>query len=144
MSQRIKGQEVEVTILKNGEPQENILFFRSLEVRIGTEILEEGYLGMTSNKFDTIYNGVRGSTEGHMDSPEAMNIVKTLVEKAQRRNANTKVNMKAVFNYPNGQRARLVLIDVEFGELPISFGSRKDYGMLRLDFASDKLQIVPG
>ena len=144
MSQRIKGQEVEVTILKNGEPQENILFFRSLEVRIGTEILEEGYLGMTSNLFDTIYNGVRGSAEGHMDSPEAMNIVKTLVEKAQRRNANTKINMKAAFNYPNGQRARLVLIDVEFGELPISFGSRKDYGMLRLDFASDKLQIVPG
>lgn len=143
MAQRIKGQEVEVIVLIDGEPQDNFRFARSLDFTFMTERTEEGYLGETTNRFDTIFNGVSGKTEHHHDNPTPFIVTQAIVNKARRRTPGTTINLRATLNYPNGQRARVVFRDVEFGELPFSFGSRSDFGTFSLDFACSEAQILP-
>lgn len=143
MSQRIKGQEVDIIMLVDGQPRDNFSLARSLELTFKTEMLQEGYLGETTDRYDTIYKGVGGKVQFHLDNPEVFNIIRFIVNKARRREPGTQFNIKATLNFPNGQRARVVVRDAEFGELPISFGSRSDYGEFSLDFGSSEAQILP-
>lgn len=143
MGQRIKGQEVEVSLLIDGEPQETLQFARSLEFRFMTQRKEEGYLGETTNRFDTIFNGVQGKVDYHHDRPVPFNVIRAIVNKARRREPGTQFNLRGTLNYPNGQRARVVFRDVEFGELPITASSRQDYVGFSLDFACSEAQVLP-
>jgi hypothetical protein len=65
-----------------------------------------------------------------------------IVDKARRRTPGTKINVKATLNFPNGERPRVVIPDVEFGELPLNFGSRSDYGAVTLDFEASEAQVI--
>lgn len=138
MGQRIKGQEVEVLVVVNGAPKTNMTSVRSFEITLNTEIMSEGYLGETSERKDSVFKGVSGKIELHFDNQEVMKVYQAIVDKARRRTPGTKINIKATLNFPGGERPRVLVSDVEFGPLPLSFGSRSDYGTASLDFeASD-------
>jgi hypothetical protein len=143
MAQRIKGQEVEIIMLVDGAPRENLAFAKSLDFTFLTERKTEGYLGETTNRFDTIFNGVEGKTQHHFDNPEPFNIIRLIINKARRREPGTQFNMRSTLNFPRGQRARLIFRDVEFGALPIGFSSRSDYGSFALDFGCSEAQVLP-
>jgi hypothetical protein len=49
-SQRLKGQEVEVLLVVDGEIQDTTTDIRSFEVAAKTELKEEGYLGEKTNR----------------------------------------------------------------------------------------------
>lgn len=142
MAQRIKGQEVEIVTMVDGAPRENFNLCKSVDFTHQTEILQEGYIGETTDRFDTIFKGVRGKLDFHFDSPEPFNIIRIIVDKARRRNAGTRVNIKATLNFPSGKRARVIFRDVEFGNLPINFGDRSAYGSFSLDFACSDAQAL--
>jgi hypothetical protein len=143
MSQRIKGQEVEVVMIVDGQPRDNLNFARSLEFTYKTELKSEGYLGETSKRYDTIFNGIEGALNFHFDSPEIFNIIRFIVDKARRRIPGTRFNIKSTFNYPSGTRARILIPDCEFGELPIKFGSREDYGEFNLPIGATEARVLP-
>jgi len=138
MAQRIKGQEVEVLMVVNGQPKTNITTVRNFEVTLQTEILSEGYLGETTERKDSIFKGIAGKIEIHFDNQEIMRVFEEIVNKARRRTPGTKINIKATLNFPGGQRPRIMINDVEFGALPMSFGSRSDYGNVSLDFEASE------
>lgn len=144
MAQRVKGQEVEIIVLVNGLPQDSLTFCKSTNFAWKTEILQEGYLGETTDRYDTIFKGVSGKAEFHMDSPAAFDLIREIVDKARRRGPanNTRINIKNTVNFPSGRRARVIIKDVSFGELPIGFGSRADYGTFSLDFAASEGAIL--
>ena len=143
MAQRVKGQEVETIILIDSVPQDSLSYARSIEMTFKTEIKEEGYLGETTQRYDTIFNGLSGKVTYHYDSPDIFNLITAVVDKAKRRTPGTRINVKATINFPSGRRARVVIKDVEFGPLPVSFGGRADYGELQVDFAaSDAVALV--
>jgi hypothetical protein len=143
MGQRIKGQEVEIVVLVNGEPRDNLTTARSISINFKTEMLQEGYLGETTDRYDTIFKGVGGQIEFHFDTPEIFNVIRAIVAKSRRRTPSDQINIKATLNFPNGQRARVVIRDAEFGELPVSFGSRSDYGTFSLDYGASEAQVLP-
>lgn len=143
MGQRVKGQEVEIVVLIDGEPQSNFGFAQSIDFTFMTERKQEGYLGETTDRFDTVFKGVEGKTSHHFDSPVVFNIIRDIINKARRREPGTQFNLRATLAFPSGQKARIVFRDVEFGALPISFGSRTDYGKFSLDFACSEAQILP-
>jgi hypothetical protein len=143
MGQRIKGQEVEIVMLVDGQPRDNLTMARSMDITWKTEMLQEGYLGETTDRYDTIFKGISGKIEFNTDSPEIFNIIRLIVEKARRREPGTRFNIKATLNYPSGQKARIIVPDVEFGELPISFGSRGDYGTFSLDYGASEAKVLP-
>ena len=142
MAQRIKGQEVEVVVVLNGEPQANLFAIRSFEIEEQLEIQSEGYLGETTNRRDSIYNGVRGRLEAHTETPEWLGFSEALKAKAQRREPGSVINIKGTLNYPSGEQGRFVIPDAEFGAVPMNFGSRSDYGTLTLEFEAAQLQRI--
>lgn len=143
MGQRLKGQEVELVLLQDGAPQDTLAFAQSMEMTFKTETLQEGYLGETTDRYDTIYKGISGKVKYHYDNPAFLRITLDIINKARRRTPGTRFNFKATMNFPGGQRARIVIRDIEFGPLPIGFGSRSDYGTYDLDFSASDAQVLP-
>jgi len=137
MAQRIKGQEIELLIVQDNVPLTSIGDVRSLEIAAKIETLQEGYLGETTDRYDAVYKGFRGRMELHFENGDVLDFIRTLIDKARRRVPGVRVNVKATFAFPGGGRKRLLLKDLSFGEIPISFGSRTDYGTISLEFAGE-------
>lgn len=139
---RIKGQEIEILLVSKNQPLQTITDVRSFEMAIQTEILREGYLGETTDRRDEVYRGIRGRMELHFENDDIFNLIADVVDRARRREPGTKINVKATLNFPNGQRPRVLIPDVFFGEIPIGFGSRTDYGTLSLDFEAEDFRVL--
>jgi hypothetical protein len=140
---RIKGQEVEIVMLVDGAPREQLAFAQSLDFTFKTERKEEGFLNETTNRYDTVFNGVEGKTQHQFDTPEPFNIVRLIVNKARARTPGTEFNLRCTMRFGNGQKARIVFRDVSFGALPFSVGNRTDYVKFSLDFACSEAQVLP-
>lgn len=143
MSQRIKGQEVEMVLTLDGVAQSSLDHVRSVDWTFKLEILEEGYLGKTTNEYDSVFKGIEGSLELHFSSREVFVLVFAFIDKARARTPGTLVNIKATCNFPDGKRARVLFPSVELGAIPVKFGSRTDYGTLSLPFACSEAKLMP-
>ena len=142
MQQRIKGQEVEVLLIVDNQILRSITAIKSFEMKYQLELLSEGYLGEKTERKDSIFKGIGASLEINFADKDVFDLFSKVVDKAKRRTPGTKVNIKATLVFPNGQRTRILIPDVEFGEIPLSFGSRSDYGSVSLEMeASDSTTI---
>jgi len=139
---RLKGQEVECLLVVDGVAQNSITDIRSFEVAAKTEIKEEGYLGEKTNRYDEIFNGVRGRIEFHYENQDVFDLLTSILDRAKRRTPGTQINIKATLNFPNGDRPRVLINDAFFGEIPFNFASRGDYGTFALEFAAQDLTVV--
>lgn len=134
---RIKGQEVELIFIENNVPLTTIADIRSFEMAAQLEITREGYLGETTDRRDSVYRGFRGRIEVHMENKDVLEFVRRLIDKARRRTPGARINMKVTLVFPGGDRVRVVLKDLAFGEVPISFAGRAEYGTIGLDFEGE-------
>ena len=134
MSARIRGQEVEILIVIGGQVQDTITDVRSFEIAPQLDILVEDYLGETTDRPDSIFRGVTGRMAIHIENDDIFDLWDSIINKARRRTPGTQINIKATLNFGNGDRPRVTLNDCEFGSLPLSFGSRADYGEVSLEF----------
>lgn len=144
-NQRIRGEQVEVLIISARTPESGVTDVRSLEFTFKMEIKEEGYLGETTMRHDEIFNGISGKIDIHFEDEGVFTMIQKILDKAQRRNieaAQVKFNVKATLNFPNGDTPRVIFPDVHWGEIPVNFGSRADYGMISLPFACDNCKVI--
>lgn len=142
MGDRIKGQEVEIILLVDSVQVLSLTNIKSFEMAYQLEILDEGYLGQTTNQKDMIFNGIRGSLEAHFETAKVFNLFNALVNRARRRTPGTVINIKSTLNFPNGDRPRVVIPSAAFGEAPIKFGGRNEYGVINLDYAASVANTV--
>lgn len=142
MGNRIKGQEVEVVLIADGSPQRNFTAVRSFEFEYQQEIQSEQYLGETTNRKDTIFQGVRGRIEFHIESSDAFDIIKKIIDKARDRSVGTQINIKATLCFPNGDRSRVIISDAEFGAIPITFSDRSSYGNLTFEYEASEAPVI--
>lgn len=142
MSQRLKGQETEVILVVNGNPQATITDVRSFEIAAKTEVLEEGYLGETTDRYDEIFKGTRGRIELHIENEDILALFAEIIDRARRRTPGTQINIKTTLNFPNGDRPLVMVNDAFFGELPLNFASRSDYGTVTLDFQASDVTFI--
>jgi hypothetical protein len=142
VAQRIKGQEIELMVIMDGRPLTSITDVRSFEVAAKTDMLEESYLGETTDRYDEIFKGVRGRMDLHFENKDIFNLLIGVIDRARRRTPGTIINIKATLNFPNGDRPMVLINNVVFGELPINFASRSDYGAITLDFQSSNLTFI--
>lgn len=142
MSQRIKGQEIQLSLIENGQVLSTTTDFRSAEITPKLEKKEEGYLGEKTNRYDEIFNGVDGRCELHYENEDIFAFLTSIIDRAVRRTPGTVVNMKMTLNFPNGDRPRILLSNVFFGPMPFAFGSRSDYGTFSLDFSCSNIQVI--
>lgn len=140
--QRIKGQEVEILVVEGGSPVSTVQNITNFEMTNILELLTEGYLNETTDRRDEIYRGFRGSFALHFSNRDVIDLIRRIVNRARRRTAGLIVNIKATLQFPNGQRVRVVLKDCFFGEVPMSFGSRSDYGTISMTFEGSDWSLI--
>lgn len=140
--QRIKGQDVSVLIVEGGRPLTEIRDVQSLDMEFQVEVLNEGYLGETSDRRDDIYRGFSGSINFHFSSPEILKLARRVIERARGREPGVVINFKATLQFPNGTRTRVLLRDVFFGAIPVSFGDRASYGASTLSFEGEDFSLL--
>lgn len=139
---RAKGQEVEIILVANGSPQRNITAIKSLECEFDLEILQEGYLGETTDRSDYVFKGMTGKLEAHIEGKDLLDLLKSIIDNARRRVAGTRINIKASLNLPDGTRPMIVMRDVSFGSTPVNFGGRAEYVAWNTNFRCDSPSIV--
>lgn len=142
--QRIKGQETEIILVANNQPQLLLNTIKDFEFSFDLEILSEGYLGETTERKDSVFKGITGKLTLHMNNQQPLLLAAQLVDKARRRLPGFQVNIKTTLNFPNGQRPKIVIPDVEIGQLPFGFPAREQYVNLSLNYAASAANVIPG
>lgn len=142
MLQRIKGQETIITILVDGELQARIDSIKDSEVSFDLEILEEGYLGETANRFDSIFNGMTVRLTGHMTNRAFVQFVEAVVAKAQRRAGGAvRIDVATTLVFPGGDLVNIGVPDCSFGPAPLTTGGRSEYGEWTLEAKASEFEI---
>jgi hypothetical protein len=140
---RILGQNIVMEVIEGGVPVFAIDSVRSGEVTFQLETLTEGYLGESTDRKDEIFRGVSGRLELHFGTAELLQFAVRLIERAAKREPGVRINVKMTLQFPNGERARILVRNVFFGNIPVGFGSRTDYGSVSLDFESgDRPSVI--
>jgi hypothetical protein len=126
--QRIKGQEVTVSVQGPDGTEDGLDINASVEFVFDIETLSESYLGETSDRKDELYRGVTGNMEYHMARGSYFDFVQKVVDRARRRSpASEQFNITASLQFPSGERRRIQVQDVFFGQLPLNVGGRQEY-----------------
>lgn len=142
MAQRIKGQEVEVIVVSDGQPVRSLTAVQSFEWTAELEILSEGYLGETTERKDEVYKGISGTLEMHAESGDVFDLERAIIDRARRRTPGLKINIKATLRFPNGDRKRVLFPDVVFASPNTRAGSRTDYVSKRKEFGAADYQVI--
>lgn len=142
MSQRTLGQNVSVIILQDSNILDEISCIRSFGFTFELELKDEGYIGETTNRKDSVFKGVKLDMELHTNNTKVFSLIQSAIDKARRRTPGIRINIKATVSYPNGQQARVTFRDVEFGAFPINAGSRSDYVTIKLEGACSDAAVV--
>jgi hypothetical protein len=140
--QRIKGQEVELILIEDNVPLTSVNDVRSFEMTAQLEILKEGYLGETTDRRDNVYRGYAGRMELHFENRDIIDLCRRAVDKARRRTKGARINCKVTLVFPSGERVRIILKDLTLGEIPMTFGSRADYGTISLSFEGEDYNVI--
>lgn len=136
MSLRIKGQEVETSIIVNGLTVANLNDIRNFGMTLMIDRLEEEYLGQSSKQFDEIFNGSEFKFQLHYSTPDVFALASAVIDRARRRTPGTVINVKATLIFPAFGRVRVLLPNVFLGALPFEFGGRKEYGTMDISGAT--------
>lgn len=141
-SPRIKGQAVLATV-SGPVGIEDFTARSSLDLAAKMEILEEAYIGETTNRYDDIFNGISGSLEIHIERVTAFDFVERIIARARRRAAaSDQYNILVRFSLPNGTLKRLLFEDIFFGEVPINTAGRPDYVTMTIPFEGSTMRSV--
>lgn len=127
-AQRIKGQEVSIAITVDGALQTQIDTIQSAEIEFELDLLEEGYLGETSDRVDSVFKLMRVQVTGHANSQAYMELADAIAARAQRRAGGAvRIDVVGSFAFPNGDFPSIVIPDVFFEGIPFNIGARDEY-----------------
>lgn len=142
-TQRIKGQETSLAFTDPDGDVDELGVVNSFEAELDVQILEEGYLGETTNRFDDIYNGTSGNLEMHLETSQWFAFTEKIQERSARRSpASGKFSITSTFAFPNGQTARITFEDVFWGPLPLRVPARGEYVTVSLSWKCSELRRV--
>lgn len=142
MAQRIKGQETELLVIRDGAPVRSITAVREFELTPMLDILSEGYLGETTERKDEVYKGINGSFEVHMESGDVFELERAVIDRARRRTPGLKINIKTTLRFPGGDRKRVLISDVSIGNPNTRASGRAEYLTKRFEFAASDYQVI--
>lgn len=140
-SQRAKGQEVAVLIVRDGALEDSLTDIQNFNVEFQTEIKSQGYLGEKTNRKDEVFNGVKGDMELHLHSQAWFQFVQAIVDRAQRTTPDVVFNISSIVNFSNGDTPTILIPNVKWGAIPHSVPERGDYVKVKLEFEADTFEI---
>lgn len=142
-AQRIKGQEVNILIVRGGVFEDSLTDIQNFNVELDLEIKKQGYLGEKTDRRDEVFNGVKYDMELHLHSQAFMNFVSAVLDRAKRINPDLVFNITGVLNFPDGTTPTFLIPDVKFGAIPMNVPSRGEYVKIKLQGEADDLKLNP-
>lgn len=143
MTDRIKGNEVVISVSGPNGNEGSLDSIQSFEVEHQIDILSEGYLGETAERQDEIFVKCTGKVELHVSKVEYLSFAQKVIDKAQRRiPGSTVFNITATLLFPDGRRARCIYRDVAFGSVPLNVGGRDEYVSSTIEFAGSSVRFL--
>jgi hypothetical protein len=127
-AQRVKGQEVSIAITVDGALQTQIDTIQSAEIEFEIELMEEGYLGETSDRVDSVFKLIRLNLTGHANSQAYLELADKIAARARNRAGGAvRIDVVGSFAFPNGDFPSIVIADVFFENIPFSIGNRNEF-----------------
>ena len=142
--QRIKGQEIQILVVRAGELEDTLTDIQSFNVSVDQALLSVGYLGEKTNRKDYIFNGIKGDMQLHLHKAIWFQFVASQVAKAKRETPDVQFNITGVFFFPNSEVKTMLIPDVAWGEIPHNVNSRGDYLSVRLQFEASDWEVTDG
>ncbi len=131
---RLKGQEVSIRSIVNGVVVDSIDSVSSFDEDVMLELKADGFLGEFVNRFDEIFNGFGGNFEFMVHNNLWVAFQRSILEKAQRNIPGLIFNVIRTDFYPNGNSTIYTYMDVHWGAMPTTLGSRADYAKVKCTF----------
>lgn len=117
-----------MSILVDGVLQTRIDTIQSADFEFELDLLEENYLGETSTRYDSIFNGVAITVEGHASNQQFLELTQAIIRRAQNRaGAPIRIDIAGSFAFSNGDFPTIVVQDIHFESVPITTGARDEY-----------------
>lgn len=136
---RLRGQEVEIRIIRDSVPELSISSVASFEETFKLEKKQDGFLGEVTDRYDHTFHGIDGKLEFQVNSSDWMQLQNAIKAQAQRKTPGTVINMLRTDYYANGQTAIITYADCKFGAQPTSVAGRGEFVKVSMDFsASDR------
>jgi hypothetical protein len=144
MFERITGQDIAVRIIRDGVLQNEITTIKSVNLVFEMARSEEDYIGETSMRYDSKFNGLAVKMELHSENKQGLLLIQAIVLKAQRRAGGAvRIDIACSLLWPNGDKLSLMAKDVAFADLPFGFDGRKEFGKIELDGKCSEFTLKP-
>ena len=125
--QRIKGQEVSLNVVRDGQVEDTITAIQDFEATDLLSVISKGYLGEPTDRKDMIYKGVKFSFKLHIFRQDYFALRQAIIDIAQRKTPDSQVTLTGVLFMANGDTPDFTIPNAQFGELPMKVPSRDEY-----------------
>lgn len=127
MDQRLKGQSVEIRVVQGGNVVQTLQSIENFTSNVDIVLKEDGFLGETVNRFDSVFNGYGGSFSNQPNDASYHEFQDAMVAKARRERPDLVFNIIRTEFFDNGSTAVVTFLDVAWGGTGSEVGSRADY-----------------
>lgn len=143
MSQRIRGDQTQIVVTIDGTPITTLADVKDFDITAKFELLEEGYLGESTDRYDEIFKGASFRMMIHYETEDPLTVFLAAVQgRAQQRTPGTLINIRSTLNFPGGDRPRVSLQDCHFGPMPFNFPARDQYGNMTIEGAASDIRVI--
>lgn len=142
--QRLKGQEIFVSVIIDNKVDDKIGPFLDLDVTLRKEILEGQYLGETTVQFDSVFNGCVFTLKYHLRAAAILKLIDKDIKRARYQAGGAlRFDMAAVMLLP-GVTVPYVFRDCHFGDHKLTVSDRKSFVEGALEgYCSDQPTLPP-
>ena len=144
LRQRIRGQETEIRLIKDGVMYDTITKITKFSVEPMLEVKSQGFLGGTTEEKDDIFNGWKFSCEAQLDGVEWFDMQQAIIKRAQRLTPDVQFTIASTLYFPSGDTRIIVISDAKFSAAPIDIPERKDYVSVKLEGEVSNASIQNG
>lgn len=144
MPLRLKGQETDIRMLRNGSPTQVAKATSNFSMTDELEVLEEEYIGETTSRYDDIYKGTSFNFEIHLEDGAPFDLRTQAIGRAQRRGGEAAARFDIAFvgGLPDGTIKSLTLVDVKFGSVETTVGGRSEFVTMKFEGSCSSVQTI--
>lgn len=139
--QRIKGQEVTITVVRGGVLEASFTDIKNFNFVINSEVKKQGYLGEKGSRVDDVFDSVDFDFEMHVHNTQWANFVVALQRRQKRELPDLEINIAGTFFYPNFETQAWVLPAARFAPIPVGVPDRKEYVNVKLSGSVGDFQL---
>lgn len=141
---RIRGSETSLRITVGGKIQRTFTAFENFLWTVFSEILQKGYLGETTDRYDTIFKGTGFDFNFDPESADAFLLMQTIADQGARRGsqAGNQINVAFTANFPDGRRPRVVIPDLKIADPSIGASQRDAFVSQKLTGKASSFKIA--